>query len=195
MNEQNTLQLNFKPFPLLQTVRLNLRQIRMADLGEIFLLRSHKAVLKYLHRAPAKNEEEAGTFIINLRDWEKKTSGITWGLCTKESNKIIGTICFWNIDKANLRAEIGYAMHPKQQGKGFIQEAMDKILRYGFEVMQLHSVEAHVSAQNQPSIKLLQKNGFVQEAYFKENIFFDGGFSDSAVYSLLRQNFLHKERA
>ncbi|MES2881614.1 MAG: GNAT family protein [Bacteroidota bacterium] len=188
MTEEYKLALNFQPFPLLQTERLILRKITMADVEQIFFLRSDAAVLQYLHRAPAKSADDAAVWINNLEGWEKSFSGITWGLCTKESNELIGTICFWNIQQENLRAEIGYALHPKQQGKGFMQEAMKTILVYGFRVMNFHSVEAHVYPQNLGSIKLLQKNGFVQEAYFKENIFFNGGFSDSVAYSLLRQN-------
>jgi ribosomal-protein-alanine N-acetyltransferase len=51
--------------------------------------------------------------------------------------------------------------------------------------MKLHSVEADVNPANQPSIKLLERNNFVREAYFKENYFYDGKFLDSAIYTLL----------
>jgi ribosomal-protein-alanine N-acetyltransferase len=51
--------------------------------------------------------------------------------------------------------------------------------------MKLHSIEAHVNPNNIASIKLLEKNGFIREAYFKEDYFYDGKFLDTAVYSLL----------
>ena len=66
-----------------------------------------------------------------------------------------------------------------------MDEAMKGVLQYGFETMKLHSVEANVNPGNNASTKVLEKNGFVKEAYFKENYYYNGKFIDSAIYSLL----------
>jgi ribosomal-protein-alanine N-acetyltransferase len=71
------------------------------------------------------------------------------------------------------------------QGKGIMQEAMSAVIKYGFEKMNLHSIEANVNPANESSIKLLERNDFIKEAYFKENYFYDGKFLDTAIYSLL----------
>ena len=52
-----------------------------------------------------------------------------------------------------------------------MSEAMDVVLEYGFNKMKLHSIEAHVHPDNNASINLLQKKGFMKEAFFKENVF------------------------
>jgi ribosomal-protein-alanine N-acetyltransferase len=54
--------------------------------------------------------------------------------------------------------------------------------------MNLHSIEANINPENIASRKLLEKTGFVREAYFKENYFFNGKFIDSEIYSLLNKN-------
>jgi ribosomal-protein-alanine N-acetyltransferase len=64
---------------------------------------------------------------------------------------------------------------------------MTLVLKYGFEVLKLHSIEANVNPENIASIKLLEKNNFVREAYFRENYFYNGKFLDSAIYSLVRK--------
>jgi ribosomal-protein-alanine N-acetyltransferase len=51
--------------------------------------------------------------------------------------------------------------------------------------MRLHSLEANVDPANAASIKLLEKKGFLKEAHLKENVFFNGRFIDSAIYSLI----------
>jgi RimJ/RimL family protein N-acetyltransferase len=66
-----------------------------------------------------------------------------------------------------------------------MQEAMIIVIDYGFRAMHLHSIEANVNPDNAASIKLLQRNNFVREAYHKENYYFNGKFLDSAIYSLL----------
>jgi ribosomal-protein-alanine N-acetyltransferase len=68
-------------------------------------------------------------------------------------------------------------------------EAFRAVLDYGFENMELHSVEASVNPANTASIKLLEKFNFRRKAYFKESIYYDGKFLDDAVYSLLKSNF------
>ncbi|HEY9362570.1 MAG TPA: GNAT family protein, partial [Chitinophagaceae bacterium] len=79
----------------------------------------------------------------------------------------------------------GYSLLPDHQRKGIMQEALKAVLDFGFNVLQLHSLEANASPENEASLKLLEKNNFIREGYFKENYFFEGRFSDTVTYSLL----------
>lgn len=179
------LTVNFNPFPVLSTERLQLRQVNEPDVNEIFFLRSDKRVLQYLDRTPAKSNEDALTFIKKINELENNNDGINWGITLQGGEKLIGTICYWNITKEHHRAEVGYVLHPDQQGKGIMQEAMDSVIDYGFNIMKLHSIEANVNPNNTASIKLLERNKFTREGYFKENYFYNDKFLDSAIYSLL----------
>lgn len=67
-----------------------------------------------------------------------------------------------------------------------MKEALQAILKYGFETMNLHSVEANVSPLNVASKQLLLSQNFVLEAHFKENYYFNGQFLDSHIYCLLK---------
>ena len=179
------LHLNFEPFPFLETARLRLRNVTPDDAEEIFFLRSDSQMMAFLDRAPAASIDDALQFIQNINNLEKAGDAITWAITLKETPTLIGTICFWNIQKAHYRAEIGYALHPQHQGKGLMQEVMATVLPYGFQTLSLHSVEANVNPANAASIKLLERNGFVREGFFRENYFYNGNFLDSAIYSLL----------
>lgn len=179
------LTLNFSPYPILSTERLLLRELSEDDANEIFFLRSDERVLQYLDRAPAQSVEEAIDFIKKIKDYQHNNESILWGISFKEDKKLIGTICFWNITKEHYRSEIGYVLHPDHQGKGIMSEALAAVLEYGFITMKLHSVEANIHPKNAPSIKVLERNKFIREGYFKENYFSNGKFSDSAIYSLL----------
>jgi ribosomal-protein-alanine N-acetyltransferase len=179
------LNLNFDPFPLITTDRLFLRQIEKSDVNEIFFLRSDEKVMKYIDRSPAKTIDDAYEFIQKITEHEKNNDAVTWAITLKSNSKLIGTICYWNIQKEHYRAEVGYVLHPDYWGKGIMQEALLKVINYGFKVINLHSIEANVNPGNAASIKLLEKNKFVREAYFKENYFYNGKFLDTVIYSLL----------
>ncbi len=179
------LQLNFSPFPVLTTERLTLRAVEKTDANEIFFLRSDNRVLQYLDKAPEKSVDETLAFIERIQKDQANNDGILWGITLKDDPLIIGSIGYWRMQKEHYRAEIGYTLHPGQQGKGMMQEAMNAVLQYGFEAMKLHSVEANINPENIASMKVLEKCGFVKEAYFKENYYYDGKFIDSVIYSLI----------
>ncbi len=179
------LVVNFDPFPMLFTERLMLRQISAADAPEIFALRCNKEAMQFIDRPMAESIADALQYIQKLIDSLQNNEGITWGICLKEDTALIGTIGLWRIDKANYRAEIGYMLHPLQHKKGYMQEAISATLDYGFITMRLHSVEANINTANEASKKILEKNNFVQEAFFKENYYYKGKFLDSHIYSLL----------
>ena len=184
------LSLCFSPFPQLNTERLLLKQITNEDAPALFEMRSNKEVMKYIDRPLAQSLDDALALIKLITGMLHNNEAITWGIFLKEQPTTLkGNIGFWRIQKEHYRAEIGYLLHPSLQGKGIMHEAMKKVLDYGFHTMHLHSVEANVNPFNNASIRLLERNGFVREAYFKENYFYNGQFLDSAIYSLLKSQF------
>jgi ribosomal-protein-alanine N-acetyltransferase len=179
------LAVNFTPFPELSTERLSLRQINVKDAEHIFSLRSDEKVMQFIDRPRAVTIEDALQLIQKINNSLEAEDGITWGMALKNNKSLVGTIGFWRIEKEHYRAEIGYLLHPSLQGKGIMQEALNAVLDYAFKIMKLHSVMANVNPENLASIKLLERNNFTREGYFKESYFFNGRFLDSAIYSLL----------
>ncbi|MBK8951867.1 MAG: GNAT family N-acetyltransferase [Chitinophagaceae bacterium] len=103
----------FNPFPALTTERLLLREIKAEDKREIFFLRSDKRVLAFLGKEPARRMQEAAEFIRMIKQAAEKNQTVLWGITLKENPEvIIGTICLWNLQKENHRAEVGYVLHP-----------------------------------------------------------------------------------
>lgn len=181
-------QITFSPFPNLTTERLTLRQLATEDDNDLFVLRSDEHVMKYIARPLYKNIEEAREKIVYLNNGIAKSEWIFWTITLKNDTKLIGTICLWNIIKEHYRAEVGFELHPNFQGKGLMQEALTAVLDYGFKDMGFHSIVGYVNPNNLSSIKLMERNNFVREAYFKEDVFFNRKFRDTAVYSLINPN-------
>ncbi len=179
------LSTNFAPFPDLSTARLRLRCINKSDAKEIFVLRTDKQVLQYLDRDPMASEKEALEFVDLILDTLKKNEGVLWVITHKDSDKLLGTLGYWRLEKAHYRAEIGYQLSPQEWGKGIMKEALLKVIEYGFNSMKLHSIEANIHPGNTASAGLLEACGFVREGYFRESYHHNGKFSDSAIYSLL----------
>lgn len=184
------LQVCFEPFPARTTPRLNLRHITAEDTAPMFRLRSSPQVMEYFDRPRAQTEEEAAQLIAQIEQSRQQNSGVVWGISLRTDPTLIGTIGFWRIVKEHFRAEVGYLLAPEFQRRGIMREALHEVLRFGFATMQLHSIEANVNPGNAASIGLLQNFGFVREAYFRENYYWNGKFLDTAIYSLLGSDWL-----
>ena len=115
-----------------------------------------------------------------------------WAIIFEPTNELAGTIAFYKIQPENFRAEIGYMLFPKFWGKGLMSKCIKLVLDFGFNELNFHSVEAHINPENEGSRKILQKFGFVSEAYFRENFFYNGEFLDSEVFSLLKSEYYKK---
>lgn len=183
------LEVHFGPFPVLETNRLRLRQMRHSDTQAFYALRSNEAIMKYIGRERPKTPDEVKPLIDKILSDYEQSEGISWAITPKETGAIIGTIGFWRIDKPNHRAEIGYLLHTDYWGKGIASEAMHAVLAYAFKELKFHAIEANVDPLNEASKKLLLRAGFVQEAYFRESYFFDGRFLDSAIFCLLHHTY------
>ena len=177
------VELNFDPFPALETHRLLLRKISFDDAEDIFLLRTNEDAMKYINKPKLKSVDDAVELIKVMNSPDR----IQWGITLKNENKIIGTIGYHKIEKDHYRAEIGYMLHPHFWNTGLISEAIKKVTYFGFNEIKLHSIEAIINPGNTISRKILQKFNFIKEAYFKENFFFEGKFFDSEVYSLVKR--------
>lgn len=173
-------------FPTLPTPRLLLRELTLDDAPALFEMRSDERAMRYIGRPWQKDISEAVDMIENIRRMFAAQEALTWGISMHGTPKLIGTIGFWKIDKANYRAEIGYMLHPDYWRKGLMSEAMQAVIAYGFGPLHFHSIEANTDPTNDATAGLLEKHGFVQEAYFRENFYFDGKFLDSRIYSLLK---------
>ncbi len=180
------LEFNFKPFPVLETKRLRLRELKKKDAKDLFLLRSNKQAMQFIDKDPATSVEEMKPFIKLINKRTRNNETISWAITLKEADDLIGMISFHRTERENHRAEMGYMLMPEHWNKGLISEAISKVIEYGFKKMKLHSIEANINPNNVKSRKILEKFKFKKEAYFKENYFYNGKFLDTEILSLLK---------
>ena len=174
----------FDEFPVLTTERLTLRNIEIFDAEEIFQMRSNGRVNQFIARETMRELDDSVRLIKKTRAAYRKKQGIGWAGILRDNNNIIGTCGFNHFDFPNLRAEIGGELSTDYWGKKIALEAVQAIVTFGFRRMKLRTIEAKVFPKNRGAIYLLKFLGFEKEAHFKDRIYFNGLFSDLAVYTL-----------
>lgn len=178
--------INLSPFPTLQTEKLILRKLSLDDTKEIFSLRSDDEVNKYLDRPKANDADDVIAFINKVSIGIAKDKWIYWAICFKDNPKLIGTICLWNINEEENKAEVGYELLPESQGRGIVTEAFSSIVDYGFNILEVSKIEAYTHKENIASTKLLEKFGFVRDPHEESKIDFAVDNPNTVVYSLYK---------
>lgn len=185
---------SFDPFPVLETPRLILRQLLPADVDIILRNSSEPEVNRYLGRDLETSLESAQKRLQIVFDSIREHSGIRWGIQRRDDSELMGTVGFWKWNKQHYYAEIGYEIGPAFWNKGYMTEAIRAALRFGFEHMELHRVEANIDPDNRGSRRVAEKAGFRLEAMLRENWFYAGQFTSSAIYGILKREFEESER-
>jgi len=152
--------IEFTSFQELTTESLVLRMLKTSDENEIFILRSDDDINKYISRPKLKHKAEAKEFISKILDGIIKNKVLYWAITFKENPKLIGTICLWNFSEDKKTAELGYELFPDFQGRGIMNEAIKKVIGYGFQTIGLETIEAFTNKNNLKSRSLLFKNNF-----------------------------------
>ena len=184
------LQLNFSPFPKLESERLQFRKLTPEDAPEILLLRGNSETMKYIPRPLIIDIEGALAHIKMINDKIDENIDINWAVTEKGNNKCIGIMGFYRTQPEHFRTELGYMITPEHWGKGYVTEAVTVLLDFAFNSLQFHSIEAVIDSRHTASERVLQKVGFIKEAHFKENFYYNNEFTDTVIYSLLKRNFI-----
>jgi len=148
------------PFPILTTERLILRQLVISDEQEIFILRSHTEINKYLDRQISNTIDDARNFINKVNENINKSDSLYWAITLSDKNILVGTICLFGFSDENYKCEIGYELLTNFQGQGIMKEAVEKVIDYAFNTIKVKKIEAFLHRDNQSSIKLLEKFSF-----------------------------------
>ena len=112
----------------------------------------------------------------------------SFGIYTKGRHQLIGHISLYAIKKLPYSsAFIGYSIDERFTRKGIASEAVNHLVRFGFNELNLHRIEAYVSPKNIGSIKVLERANFVREGLLRKLLYINGVWEDHYMYSILKE--------
>lgn len=179
----------FEQFPQLETSRFVLRQAQHADADDLYQLYADQAVVQYMSFIPFTSVDEA---LDEMKWYERifaEQSGLRWMIEDRETSKVIGTCGFLAYEQEHHRTELGYDLSSAYWGKGIMKEVASCIIQFGFEQMKLNKIEAKIEPDNQASIRLVEKLGFVQEGLLRQHEYEHGAYVDLAIFALLQSEY------
>lgn len=104
----------------------------------------------------------------------------------EDPSTIIGTVSFGNVlPDPYVSCNIGYKLSPAYHSQGLGSEAVSAAIDACFSYLKMHRINAFVQTDNYPSIKLLEKCGFVLEGKCNKNLRVNGQWTDHLLYGLV----------
>ncbi|WP_162427651.1 GNAT family N-acetyltransferase [Pontibacter pudoricolor] len=135
--------------------------------------------------------EDARIQMQQLRtDWDNRKT-FDFGVWIKSDNTYLGDIALKNVDHKVPKAEIGLYFTGWPETKELVQEALQTILNFAFDILQLNKVYIRCTASNRFYGELAKDNGFVEEGTLRSD--FKGTDSeelhDLTYFGMTRDDF------
>lgn len=175
--------------PLLETARLTLRLLSVADLSFIQSAASAFAIADSMISIPHPfTEAEAKHYLTRRLAEYSAGRSVTFLIETKDSEPL-GLIEVRELEPEHAVGELSYWLAVEAQGRGFMSEAIAAILPYSFEDLALNRLYAYHMVRNPASGKVLQNNGFQPEGVLRQRVRKWDVFEDVMLLSILRQDW------
>jgi [ribosomal protein S5]-alanine N-acetyltransferase len=185
-----------KTFPLIETERLHLRQFTLEDAPAVYKICDHPGIASTTQfiSSPYSLKEATEWIAPQKHNFEIQWMFI-WALEKKSNRQVIGMASL-TLNHDNLYAELGYWIDVEHWGMGYATEAASALLKFGFETLRLHRIEANFMKRNPASGRVMDKIGMQYEGLRREAIIKYGQYEDMLYYSILAKEFwlLQKKR-
>jgi ribosomal-protein-alanine N-acetyltransferase len=144
---------------------------------------------KHFHRglvSPPITPEQFETFLERSRHADTAC----FLICQSTDGAIVGSITLSQIFRGGFQnAYLGYFVASRYARQGLMTEALDLMLRYAFENLKLHRLEANIQPGNVASISLVKRAGFVREGYSKRYLKIGGRWRDHERWAIIVEDW------
>lgn len=113
-------------------------------------------------------------------------SGYPFFIFAADGLALLGGLTLSQVQRGVTQSgSLGYWMGERYAGRGYMTDAVRAVLRYGFDNLRLHRIEAACLPHNAASIRLLEKVGFRREGYARSYLCIDGRWQDHLLYAMV----------
>lgn len=174
----------------LETGRLKLRMFEEKDFEDTFEIYKNDKICEYLlhYEWDEKNAEKNYKEKLKNRTLDKNN---TLNIAVEYNQKVIGDINVFHTGMKDCY-EIGYAFNFLYHGKGLAKEALKNVLKYLFEELKAHRVQAVLDKRNEASEKLCKKLGMRKEGDFKKDYWNKDEWTDTLIYGILEEEYFSR---
>ncbi|MGE0424110.1 MAG: GNAT family N-acetyltransferase [Reyranellaceae bacterium] len=147
-------------FPVLETERLRLRRFAARDVDGVHAAFGSARAMRFWSSPPFKTRAESERLVRIMAKASQPQWWQPWAIARRRDDRCIGMINYHHREAANRRLELGWILAPRHQGRGYAREATAAVIRYCFDRLGTHRIEAMIVPENTASIRLADALGF-----------------------------------
>ncbi|GGA46703.1 GNAT family N-acetyltransferase [Paenibacillus physcomitrellae] len=182
----------------LHTERLDLQSLTGQDAAEVLAYINRNR--KFLEPWEIRRDASYYTLEAQRRLLTEEAENMEYGQLFKlwfrtrgDHGRIIGSAALSNIVRGSfLSCHLGYKLDEEERNKGYMTEALQAMIDYGFRELGLHRIEANIMPRNAASLAVVHKLGFYHEGvafkYLKV-----GGVWEDHIHMVLRNEAMEQE--
>lgn len=184
--------------PLIRTQNLILRAPQASDYAAWALLRTESRAF-LTPWEPIWNEDDLtrNSFRLRVKRAAREIAAdeaYSLFLLDARTETLLGGLTLGLVRRGVAQAcTLGYWMGARHAGKGHMSEAVRGALRFAFQDLALHRVEAACLPSNEPSRRLLERVGFKHEGLARAYLRINGAWADHLLYAALASDPLPGE--
>ena len=179
----------FDDMPRLETPRLILRRLEMRDAPDLFDYSRDPQVAKHVLWDAQTSVSEARAYVRYMLRRYRAGEPASWGIEEKETGRVVGTIGYMWYQRDNNACEVGYSLARRRWNRGYMTEALAEVLRFSFEDLGVHRVEAQHEVENAASGAVMRKCGMRKEGTLRGRLYNKGRYVDVDLYDMLREDY------
>jgi RimJ/RimL family protein N-acetyltransferase len=169
----------------LYSERLTLRSLTSSDWPHFLAINQDSEINTFV-RQVGSTEEIRSKFEQRLLPWVFESGNwLTLVIEELSTGEFVGFSGFHCADVMLKRAEVGYLLSPKHQGKGYATEALQCVIDWGALAFDIHKYIGFCDVRNTGSARVMTKCGFKQEGRLRENNKIGESWSDDFIFGLL----------
>lgn len=166
-----------------------LRALEPEDLEFVYQLENDESVWEISQTQTPYSRFLIRQYLDNAQQDIYEAKQLRLAICKNDSFQAIGLIDLFDFDPKNKRAGIGILIQKEEnKQKGFGRQALELLIHFAFERLEVHQLYANIATTNEASIALFTTFGFECVGIKKEWNFQNGNYSDEALYQLIRKS-------
>lgn len=163
-----------------------LRALEPEDLDFIYLLENDESIWDVSNTQTPYSRFLIKQYLENAHKDIYEAKQLRLAICDNNSKKAIGLIDLFDFDAKNSRAGIGIVIHnDTNRNSGIGKEALQLLINYSFNQLQLHQLYANIGTNNEASLKLFTTFGFENIGIKKHWNYIDNSYQDEAIFQLI----------
>jgi RimJ/RimL family protein N-acetyltransferase len=166
--------------------KVRLRSLKDDDIMLMFQWINDPEVIRFTNNFKPVSEAEQRVWFQSQVDQKNQ---IVLGIEVKTEKKLIGSCGLYAIERVNRKAEVRIKIGNKSYwGRGYGREAMELLLEFAFDDLNLRRLWLKVLPTNISALKLYKNIGFEEEGILRQDLYIQGKYHDLIVMGLLREN-------